>query len=353
MQMMRNLLNFFCLLATAAFFSEVKAQTKVKASPFPDIPAITAGMEKYKKDLGNDFVVIVHKDGKEIYKREFGEIKGTSQEAIGAASQWLMAALVMSFVDEGKLSLDDKLGDYIPIFQSYSKGYITIRECLSHTTSIETDLPTFRTVLKKKKFDTLEDEVNSFAKDRNMKGKQGTQFYYGEVGPNIAGRVLEIISKKNFDRLFRDRIGKALGLKRTSFMSEGIYSENPTAGARSTADDYMKFLSMLMNKGMYNGKQVLSEKSVNEILRIQTGDAKIVYTSPLSQGNGFGLGCWIQEKDGQGNGTLVNCPGISGSWPWIHRGKGYSAIVFTKSEVPDQKRVVFEEIRDLIEQSIP
>lgn len=326
--------------------------SQAKPSKFAEIPALTTGLLKYQKDLGNDFVVIVQKDGKEIYKHEFGELKGGSQESVGAASQLLTAALVMTFVDEGKLRLDDRVGDFLPVMESYSKGYITIRHCLSHTTTIESDVPVFRSALKKKKFDTLEDEVKSYAKDRNMKGKQGTQFYYSNLGPNIAGQVLEVISKKDFDRLFRDRIGKALGLRRTTFMSDGVYAESPSAGAKSSADDYIKVLTMLMNNGMYNGKQVLSEKSVNEIFRMQTGTAKIVYTSPLSQGNAYGLGCWLQEKDDQGNGTLINCPGISGTWPWIQRGKGYAAIVFTKGEMPDQSRVVFEEIRNLIEATI-
>lgn len=326
------------------------AQTK---APMVDIPAITQGLQQYQKDLGNDFVVIVQRDGKDVYRKEFGELKATSQEEIGAASQWLTAALAMTYVEEGKIALDDKLGDYIPSLQSYSKGYVTLRQCLSHTTSIETDPPTFRTILKKKKFDNLEAEVNSFAKDRNLQAKQGTQFYYGNLGPNIAGRALEIISKKPFDRIFRDRIAKLVTMRRTSFMSDGLYAENPSAGAKSTADDYIKFLSMLLNKGQVNGKQVISEKSVNEILKVQTGAAKLVYSSPLSQGNAYGFGCWLQEKDDQGNGILINCPGISGSWPWISKSKNYAAIVFTKSTAPDQKRMTFEAIRELIETNLP
>ena len=348
---MRNLMNTVSTLLLVILF--IPAFSQVKKQKGIDIPAITDGLQRYKKDLGNDFIVIVHKDGKEVYRQEFGEMKVMSQEPIGAASQWLTAALLMTFVDEGKLALDDKLGDYLPIYQSYSKGYITLRQCLAHTTSIETDPPTFRTVLKKKKFGTLEEEVNSFAKDRNMMGKQGTQFYYGNMGPNIAGRVAEVVSKRNFDRLMRERIARPLGLRRTSFAGDGLTGENPSSGALSTAEDYIKFLVMLQNKGMYNGKQILSEQAVAEMMKMQTGTAKITYTSPLSQGNSYGLGCWIQEKDNAGNAALVNCPGISGTWPWINLAKGYSAIVFTKGEMPDQKRVMFEEIRTLIEQNIP
>ncbi|HPZ87920.1 MAG TPA: serine hydrolase domain-containing protein [Flavihumibacter sp.] len=330
--------------------STAMAQTK---APMLDIPAITAGLETYKKDLGNDFVVIVQRDGKDIYRKEFGELKATSQEAIGAASQWLTAALTMTFVEEGKIALDDKLGNYLPSYQSYSKGWVTFRQCLSHTTSIEQDPPAFGALLKKKKFESLEAEVNAYAKDRKLQGKQGTLFYYGSVGPNTAGYVLELIGKKDYDRLFRERLSKNLGLRRTSFMSDGLEAESPFAGAKSTADDYIKFLSMLLNKGSFNGKQVLSEKSVNEILKVQTGAAKMVYASPLSQGNAYGLGCWLQEKDEQGNGTLVNCPGVSATWPWISKSKNYAAIVFTKSESPEQKRMVFEAIRELIEANLP
>jgi CubicO group peptidase (beta-lactamase class C family) len=347
MQQHMRILGIFILMSCSLL-----AVSQTKPSKFTDIPALTTALQKYQKELGNDFVVIVQKNGQEVYKREFGDLKATSQESIGAASQWLTAALVLTFVDEGKLRLDDKIGGFLPAMESYSKGYITLRHCLSHTTSIETDLPVFRTVLKKKKFDTLEDEIKSIAKDRNMKGKQGTQFYYGNLGPDIAGAVLEVIGKKDFDRLFRDRLGKALGLRRTTFMSDGVYAESPSAGAKSCADDYIKFLTMLLNNGKFNGKQVLSEKSVQEIFKVQTGAAKIVYTPPVAQGSSCGLGCWLQEKDASDNGVLVNCPGISGTWPWIHRGKGYAALIFTKGELPDQQRAVFEEIRGLIESAI-
>lgn len=346
----RILISSLLGMALLSAASLVTAQTK---APMVDIPAITQGLEAYKKDLGNDFVVIVQRDGKDLYRKEFGELKTTSQEEVGAASQWLTAALVMTFVEEGKIMLDDKLGNYLPAYQSYSKGWVTLRQCLSHTTSIEQDPPTFRTILKKKKYETLEAEIAAYAKDRKLQAKQGSLFYYGNLGPNTAGYAVEVVGKKDFDRLFRERISKNLGLRRTTFMSDGLEAESPSAGARSTADDYIKFLSMLLNKGMANGKQVLSEKSVNELLKVQTGSAKMVYASPLSQGNAYGLGCWLQEKDEQGNGTLVNCPGVSASWPWISKTKNYAAIVFTKSESPEQKRMVFEAIRELIEANLP
>src|SRR3954470_5021529 len=80
-----------------------------------------------QKQFGNNVVAVIYKDGKTIYKKEIGEeFKADVQEPIGASSKWLTAALVMTFVDEGKLSLDDPVSKFLPIFASYSKSYITI-----------------------------------------------------------------------------------------------------------------------------------------------------------------------------------------------------------------------------------
>ena len=60
----------------------------------------------------------------------------TTRRAIASCSKWLSAALVMTFVDEGKLSLDDTVGKFLPVFTNHQKGNIKIWECLSHLTAI-------------------------------------------------------------------------------------------------------------------------------------------------------------------------------------------------------------------------
>ena len=87
-----------------------------------------------QKALGNSLVVMVYKDGKVVYKKEMGDFDVKTQAPIASCSKWLSAALVMTFVDEGKMNLDDRIDKYIPFFDKYMKGYITIRNCLSHTT---------------------------------------------------------------------------------------------------------------------------------------------------------------------------------------------------------------------------
>ena len=50
------------------------------------------------------------------------DFTATSRERIVSCSKWLSAALVMTFVDEGKLSLEDTVGKYLPIMTLMEKA---------------------------------------------------------------------------------------------------------------------------------------------------------------------------------------------------------------------------------------
>jgi CubicO group peptidase (beta-lactamase class C family) len=203
-----------------------------------------------QKALGNDVAALIYKDGKIIYQKELGTFTIKTKAPIASCSKWLTAALVMTFVDEGKLSLDDKVSTYLPIFETYGKTYITIRNCLSHTTGIADNNRTILKLLERKKFESLEEEVNTFPK-KEIADNPGNSFFYGNMGLNIAARVLEAITKKRFEILMKQRIFTPLEMKGSSFASD--HAPNPSGGAESTAADYMNFLSMLLNKGMFNG----------------------------------------------------------------------------------------------------
>jgi len=59
-----------------------------------------------QKLLGTDAVAMVWKGDSLVYKKEMGNLISKTQAPIASCSKWLTAALVMMFVDEGKISLD-------------------------------------------------------------------------------------------------------------------------------------------------------------------------------------------------------------------------------------------------------
>ncbi|WP_207510754.1 serine hydrolase domain-containing protein [Longitalea luteola] len=304
----------------------------------PDFSNVDALLNKNQKLLGNDLVAMVYKDGRVIYTKELGtDFNAKTAAPIASASKWLTAALVMIFVDEGKLDLDDPVNKYLPVFDKYMKSHVTIRQCLTHTTGIEKDKGNLLKIVQRRKFMNLEEEVNAFAA-KEISNNAGTEFHYGTIGLNVAGRVLEVISKKPFDRLIQEKLLRPLKMRATSFMNENGYAPNPSGGARSTANDYMNFLSMILNKGMFEGKRILSEKAIEEMQKPQFTNLPVKHTPKVAEGFHYGLGQWIQEEDANGNSTVVSSPGLFGTWPYIDKCRNYAAIIFVKSLLNEQKK---------------
>ena len=304
-----------------------------------------------QKLLGTDAVAMVWKGDSLVYKKEMGKIDSRTQAPIASCSKWLTAALVLMYVDEGKISLDDPVVKYIPVFGNYFKNYITIRQCLSHMTGISDEGNLLKKILQRRRVASLEEEVNDFAA-RDIRANAGTDFWYGNIGLNIAGRILEVVSKKKFDLLVKTKLFNPLGMRKSTFSTLDNSAINPSGGAISTADDYMKFLVMLLNKGKYNGQQILSENAVNQMMKVQNRPEQIKYTPVAAEGFNYALGSWaIEQKNGIA--TSLASPGLFGTWPMIDFCRGYAYIVFVKNLLGEERAEAHIEIKTIIDKQIP
>lgn len=307
-------------------------------------------LQAKQKLLGKDAVAMIWKGDSLIYKKEMGDFNSKTQAPIASCSKWLTAALVMQFVDEGKIKLDDPVVKYLPYFEKYFKSYITIRQCLSHMTGIEDEGFKLKNLLQRKKFASLEEEVESFGA-RNIRANPGNDFWYGSIGLNIAGRVLEVVSKKKFDILIKSKLLNPLAMRKTTFSNQDG-AINPSGGAISTADDYMHFLVMLLHKGKYNGVQVLSENSVNEMLKVQTNASQIKFAPKAASGFNYASGSWVLEDDHNGKATVLASPGLFGTWPMIDFCRGYAYIVFVKNLLGEERADAHLEIKQVIDKQV-
>lgn len=323
-------------------FHPAKAQNRFQA--------LETALESKQGLLGKDLVMMIYKNDSLLFKKEIGEFNSKTQVPIASCSKWLTAALVMMYVDEGKLKLDDKISDYLPIYESYGKKYITIRNCLSHTTGIQSEPITLLKLFERRKFTSLEEEVNSFAK-KEIQYNPGTAFQYSNMGLNIAARILEVISKKPFDVLIKQKLFAPLGMRNTTFANDYGNAVNPSGGAKSTAEDYSKFLIMLLNKGTINGKRILSEEAVASMRAVQTQSEMIKYAPKAASGFNYALGSWVIEEK-NGNATALSSPGLFGSWPMIDYCRGYTYIVLVKNLLGEQRANAHLELKKIIDEQL-
>jgi CubicO group peptidase (beta-lactamase class C family) len=144
---------------------------------------------------------------------------------------------------------------------------------------------------------------------------------------NAGSHVLSVLvaraAAQPLEDVFRSRIFEPLGMHETGFSMPaecaprlpGYYITNfqtgqmelqtqsgpsvwtkppafPTgaAGLLSTADDYLAFARLLLNRGTYRGKRLLSENSVDLMTTNHLTPAQIAGGGPLLHGHGWGYG---------------------------------------------------------------
>lgn len=319
----------YITVACLVLFAACKKET---AEPFyPTNPAFAA-VEKVLNDsvalFGGNCYVVIHKDGEVVYEKAMGNLNADSRTFIASCSKWLSGAVLMSLVDEGRLSLSDTLGRYMPIFTTYGKGGITVAQLFSHTSGFVGD--------SEQGFEydntiTLQEAVDYIAQYVPLVNPPGTAFYYGSVSMHVAGRVCEVVSGKSWATLAREKIFDPCGMVNTDY---GL-TPNPiiAGGARSTPGDYMQFLDMIVNKGVAtNGTRVLSEAAVAAMQENYVAGTTVYYTPAppyLHFTNFYGIGNWRDDLSATGALIENSSPGAFGTHPWINHEKGYTGIVFT------------------------
>jgi CubicO group peptidase (beta-lactamase class C family) len=283
-------------------------------------------------------VLYVARGDQVLHRLRVGDTRPTTVMPIASASKWMTSATLMTFVDQGKLSLDDPVSRHLPGFDG-GKADITVRELLSHTTGLpsagcEGDPST-----------TLRRCVASIAAGPGPVSRPGTQFHYSGVGFVIAGRLVERLSRTSFEQAFEDRIAGPLHMTHTRFDgTRRPHNRNPApaASATSTVDDYAKFLRMLASGGTVDGKTILTTGSVAEIERDQvsgldTRDDAAVQITDIPT---YGLGVWRDEVAPDDTIEVVSGSGALGFYPWIDRVHGTYGIVAVDDELHGPEHAV-------------
>lgn len=378
---------FLWLLAVMPFTASIAQEARVLKNAEPENHGFSAERlsridnfleESIRANKMNGAVAMIIRDGNIIYNKAFGYDNMDRKTPmpkdgifrIASQTKAITSVGVMMLYEEGKFLLDDPLSKYIPEFRkqvvidkfnladtSYTtvpaKREVTIRDLLTHTSGIgyaQIGSPEANALYGKADVVggigvgqiLLADKMKTLGK-LPLLHQPGEKFTYG-LNTDVLGYLIEVVSGKNLDQFFRERIFNPLGMNDTYFYLPknkqsrlvSLYSEEKGSlammkpeieidrekfirdypntngtyysgggGLSSTIKDYAIFLQMLLNGGSYNGKQLLGKHSVRMMTMNQIGDKEI------GNGSKFGLGFGIATEE-----TSALFPVPEGSYQW-------------------------------------
>jgi CubicO group peptidase (beta-lactamase class C family) len=312
-----------------------------------------------------------------LYQRSAGAIGVDTPVPIASASKWLTTAVIMSLVDDGQLSLDATVRDYVDDAPE-AFGPITLRQLLSHTSGIEP-----QTVLQLRGASSSR-EVAEAIFATQLIDLPGSTFAYGGSSMQLAAYIAEVRMGKPWSQLFDERLAHPLGMTSVTWVHPLAVSEAATSGdtgpqiARGgdgqagvdrllgqgragsnvplvasglsmSAGDLSTFMQMILGFGQFDGVRVLSEASIQEMERLQTGTVADFRRVPVAMPAWrYGLGIWCEEVGSANACAVTNSAGAFGTVPWVDRSTGRAGVFVTRTQLPRILTSVLE-LRDLSE----
>ncbi len=332
------------------------------------------------------------------------------QFRIASMTKPIVTAAAMLLVEQGKLNLNDPVYKYIPEFKdlkvlaSFDKKdtsyttleateLITIKNLMTHTSGIGYGFDEGKLAMIYTKNNipslaitdsvTIAEKVKVLAK-LPLGIQPNTGFYYG-LNTDVLGYVIEIVSGKKLDVYLNETILSPLGMNNTFFfipkdkaprlavmyketkegrlerlplISNGYHVNFPITGAKTyfsggsglsaPIEDYAKFCQMILNKGSFEGKQILKPESIELMTSNQIGDLKVGK-------NKFGLGFEIATKDGLVNGAKVGKLSWGGAFNttfWIDPERKSIAILMTQVYPAIHKKELFSKFEQLVNDAL-
>jgi CubicO group peptidase (beta-lactamase class C family) len=129
--------------------------------------------------------------------------------SIGSNSKQFTAAAILMLQEQGKLSIDDPVGKYIP---GLTRGNdVTIRQVLSHTSGYQDYWPEDYVMTPMLQPTTAQQILDTWAK-KPLDFDPGTQWQYSNTNYVIAGRIVEIVSGQPLFDFLTQHIFRPLGM---------------------------------------------------------------------------------------------------------------------------------------------
>jgi len=329
------------------------SQRPVTSAKFAAVQSMMQDAVASGQVRGASLLVMQH--GKVVFEDAVGNLTVDQRVRIASSSKPISAVAIMTLVDDGVLSLNDPVSKFLPEFAKSKVASATLEQLLSHTAGMPDSYPGGRP-----KSGTLAVFSKLIASRGSL--EEPGHFKYSGVGIDIACRMAEAASGIPVESLIEKRVWVPLGMTHTSFTlaadpstvsSEALSKGQGRyvscgGGMSSTLDDMAAFYQMILQGGVYNGKRILSSKSLGEMLRKHS-------MVPRREGNSntsgeYGLGFYLDRVAPDGKPLRVSHGGALGTMPWADLDEDLVGVFFSEARLR-RIRPLVAQIQDAVREA--
>jgi CubicO group peptidase (beta-lactamase class C family)/glyoxylase-like metal-dependent hydrolase (beta-lactamase superfamily II) len=290
------------------------------------------------------------------------DAKVTPESIFQAASTTKMvtAALVLHFVEKGKLELDADVNTYLMSWQVPENEFtrqkkVSLRLLLTHQSGFpETNFPQDEKAGPPTLVQVLKGESPAQNKPAVVEYLPGSQWQYSNIGYVVLQQILEDVSDKPFTRLAREIIFEPLGMRSSTLAypldgemqareamphdeagQAGQPALPPSAlaqgGLLTTPEDLARLTIELMSAYQGRSSRLLSQKIVRQMFHKEVDIDPKIFGFPVGQGLGVmlmgegknfsfahpgsnypGTTCWLVGYPELGKGAVIMANGAKG-----------------------------------------
>lgn len=283
--------------------------------------------EDFIEDTKTSALLVIQDDCIKYEKYFLGGDENTlfSSNSMGKS---FVSALMGIAVSEGYIeSIEDPIGKYIPEFVGTELENIPIRACLKMASGIDfdedTDMSSFsiNTLMGKSAMKVI-------SKYR-LQEEPYTYRRYLSINTEILGEVITNATGYSLAEYMEEKLWKKIGTAHDAYWTLSNGKELAMGGLSVSLRDYARFARLYLNRGNYNGEQILTEDWVRDSFDIKEEYSKPGANEDAYNVIGYGYQWWIPE----GTEEEFMAIGVYGQWIYVNPTK--HIIIVKTSADPD------------------
>ena len=243
-----------------------------------------------------------------IYEKYWDEHHDKTVSNSFSAAKSVIGMLVGIAIEEGKInSVDDLAADYIPEFKKNGREKITVRHLLTMSAGFDW-VESGKNPLSEAAEGYYGTDLYGLVTRLRVIEKPGIKFNYQSGNTQILGFIIEKATGKSINEYAAEKLWIPLGARNDAFWSldkEGG-DEKAFCCMYATARDYALLGQLILNKGFYNGAQIVPEWYMKKML-----DTPNMSTKEKVPNMRYGWHTWVYKNKGN---PVYYCRGLMGQY---------------------------------------